>query len=183
MAVAGDPLAPDVLLRRRIEIADPSIPRSKQPYHAAEELGLPEAKALLERCEKSSRRLALSALRAGVEEIRRVGHEVVACGLLLASGKPVGSLEDTLASHAKIHTADGEHFRDAIAAAATQLGLGVTRVREKDVWDRAAKEMKISAEVFQARITAFGRLLGPPWRADEKLATAAGCLALGSSAE
>jgi hypothetical protein len=38
--------------------------------------------------------------------------------------------------------------------------------------------MKLSAEVFQARITALGKTLGPPWRADEKLATAAGCVAL-----
>jgi hypothetical protein len=52
------------------------------------------------------------------------------------------------------------------------------RFREKDVWDRAAKEMKVSAEDFQARITALGKTLGPPWRVDEKLATAVGCLAL-----
>ncbi|HEX9148488.1 MAG TPA: hypothetical protein VF958_04925, partial [Thermoanaerobaculia bacterium] len=58
------------------------------------------------------------------------------------------------------------------------LGLSVMRLREKDVWDRITKEMKVSAEDFQARITALGKTLGPPWRADEKLATAVGCLAL-----
>ncbi|HLN80484.1 MAG TPA: hypothetical protein VK392_04760 [Thermoanaerobaculia bacterium] len=62
--------------------------------------------------------------------------------------------------------------------AAGQLGLSVLRFREKDVWDRVAKELKVSAEGFQARITALGKTLGPPWRADEKLATAVGCLAL-----
>ena len=52
------------------------------------------------------------------------------------------------------------------------------RFREKDLWDRVAKEMKVSAEDFQTRITTLGKTLGPPWRADEKLATAVGCLAL-----
>ncbi|HEU5249936.1 MAG TPA: hypothetical protein VFW15_08105 [Thermoanaerobaculia bacterium] len=167
-----------MLLRRRIEIADPSIPGSRQPYHAAEEIGLPGAKDFLERCEKGSRQFALAAIRGAVAEIRKGRREVVASGLLLASGKPLGSVEDTLGSHAKIHTADGEHFRDAIARAAGDLGLSLTRVREKDLWDAAAKEMKVSAAVFQERIAALGKTLGPPWRIDEKLATAVGCLAL-----
>jgi hypothetical protein len=38
--------------------------------------------------------------------------------------------------------------------------------------------MKVSAAVFQERIAALGKTLGPPWRIDEKLATAVGCLAL-----
>ena len=157
------------------------MPGSKQPYHAAEEIGLPGAKDFLERCEKSSHRLALSALRSALAEIWNDGHEVVASGLLLASGKPVGSLEDTLASHAKIHTADGEHFRDAIGRAAEELGLGVTRLREKDIWDLAAKVARVSVDVLRVRIASLGKALGPPWRADEKLATAAGCVALASA--
>ncbi|HEY6064543.1 MAG TPA: hypothetical protein VIY96_00210, partial [Thermoanaerobaculia bacterium] len=93
VAVAGDPSAPDVLLRRRIEIADAAIEGSKQPYHAAEELDLPKAKELLRRCEETSRGLALRALRDAVSEVEKDRRDVVACGLLLASGKPLGSLE------------------------------------------------------------------------------------------
>jgi len=42
---------------------------------------------------------------------------------------PAGPLEQTLASHAMIHTADGQHFRDALAAASEALGLKVVRLR------------------------------------------------------
>lgn len=149
-----------------------------QPYHAAEAIGLPAASELLRRCEEGSRRFALAAIRAAASEIRKHGCDVVASGILLAAGKPLGSLEDTLASHAKIHTADGEHFRDAIARAADRCGLAVTRVRERDVWKKAAEKVEIPIESFQTRIAELGKTLGPPWRQDEKLAAAAACLAL-----
>lgn len=73
------------------------------------------------------------------------------------------------------------HFRDAIGRAAEELGLAVTRLREKDIWDLVAKVAGVSADVFRVRITSLGKALGPPWRADEKLATAAGCVALASA--
>lgn len=178
VAIAGNPLAPEVLLRRRIDIADPSIKGSRQPYHAAEGLALAAAEKLIRRCEEGSSRLALDALRTAIAEVAESGHEVGGCGFLLSSGRSLGDLADTLASHAKIHTADGEHFRDAIAGAADRLGLRVTRVRERQLWETAAERMKIPVKIFQTRITVLGKTLGPPWRADEKLATAVGCLAL-----
>lgn len=180
VAVAGDPLAPEVLLRRRIEIASPAIEGSRQPYHAAEGLGLAAAEKLIRRGEEGSRKLALAALRAAIAEVEAGGHVVGGCALLLSSGRPLEDLADTLASHAKIHTADGEHFRDAIARAAGQCGLPVTRVRERDAWETAAGKLNVPVEAFQRRIVSLGKTLGPPWRADEKLATAVGCIALAS---
>lgn len=167
-----------MLVRRRIELADPAIRGSKQPYHAAEGLALAAAEKQIRRCEQGSRRLALEAFRAAIAEVEKSGREVVGCGLLLSSGRPLGNLADTLASHAKIHTADGEHFREAIVHSAERCGLSITKVRERDVWEMAAGKMRISVETFQTRIAAIGKTLGPPWRADEKLAAAVGCLAL-----
>jgi hypothetical protein len=149
-----------------------------QPYHAAEELDLPLAEKLIRRLQESSGRLALRAVKGAISEVAKSGHDVVACGILLASGRPLGTLSDTLASHAKIHTADGEHFREAIARAAQECGFGMTKARERDVWETAAGKMKVPLETFQTRIAAIGKTLGPPWRADEKLAAAVGCLAL-----
>jgi hypothetical protein len=83
-----------------------------QPYHAAEGLGLPRAEKLIRRLQESSRSLALRSIRRAISEVAKGDHEVVTCGILLASGRPLGTLSDTLASHAKIHTADGEHFRE-----------------------------------------------------------------------
>jgi hypothetical protein len=55
--------------------------------------------------------------------------------ILAASGRPLPPLESVLASHALIHTADGEHFREALAAASDGHRLPVTRIREKELLD------------------------------------------------
>ena len=91
--------------RRHIELADGRIPGSKQPYHAAEGLPIREAKAMIERCRKSTWLLA----RRGLEEIGR-DRDVRCCGMLLAGGRPLPDLPNILASHALIHTAEAEVF-------------------------------------------------------------------------
>jgi hypothetical protein len=178
VAVAGTLRAPEILDRRRIQIADSSIPGSKQPYHAAEELPFEKAKALLQRCEQGSRRLARKALGELVAEIRAKGYSISRCGLLLASGRPLPALPSILASHALIHTADGEHFRDALVHASEHRALAVSRLRERDLYAVAAARFRIGADALQGRINAIGKPLGPPWTQDQKLAALVAWLAL-----
>jgi hypothetical protein len=177
VAVAGGASEPRILLRSRIGMTDGTIAGAKQPFHAAEELGLPRARTYIARCIERSTALALEGLRGALEEIRKSGHRVVAGALLRASGRPLGTLEDTLASHAKIHTADGEHFRGALAAASRRCRLEVVGIPEREVWERAAKAARIPAVELQAIVAARRKAVGSPWTADEKLATA-GALAV-----
>jgi hypothetical protein len=156
-----------VLERRRIVIADPEMPGSKQPYHAAAELQFSEAEALVRKAIESSRALALEVMSAAVKALRSKGHEVVGCGLLLGSGKVLPGLERILASHALIHTAEGEMFRDVLVWAARECRLPVTVVREKGLEATAVK-----------RIGSLSKLIGPPWTQDQKYATLAALAAL-----
>jgi hypothetical protein len=167
VAVAGTIDAPRVLERRKIVIADPEMPGSKQPYHAAAELPFPEGEALVRRAIESSRALALEALSARVKALRSRGHEVAGCGVVLGSGKALPPLENVLASHALIHTAEGEMFRDVLVWAAEECRLPVMGVREKSL-DPASLE----------RIGSLGKLIGPPWTQDQKYATVAAFMAL-----
>ncbi len=178
VAVSGTPRSPVVLLRRRIELADLAVEGSRQPYHAAAERDLPEAVRIVNRCAGDARRLALRAFRAVVAGMLANGHRVAACGLLLASGRPLPSLEVILTSHALIHTADGELFRDALAGASEDSGVPVARVREKELPARAAAALRIPADDLQRRVNALARALGPPWTQDQKLAAVVGWLAL-----
>jgi hypothetical protein len=123
VAVAGSPDTPVLADRRRIEIADSTVPGSKQPYHAAEGLPLEEAQRMIQRCEHSTVRVAQGAVQAAIERLRQNGYMVVGCGVLVGSGRPLPGLEATLASHALIHAAEGEFFRNAVRAAATACGL------------------------------------------------------------
>ena len=167
VAVAGTIDAAQVLDRRRIIIADPEMPGSKQPYHAAAELAFPEAEALVRRAVESSRGLAVEAMSAAVKALRSRGHEVVGCGVLLGSGRALPGLEGILGSHALIHTAEGELFRDVLVWAAKECRLAVIGVREKGL-DASSLE----------RVGSLGKLIGPPWTQDQKYATVAALMAL-----
>ena len=180
VAVAGTPRAPEVLDRRRITIADSAIAGSKQPYHAAEGLPLAAAKELLQRCEAGSRRLARKAVGEIVEDLEAKGYAVAGCALLLASGRPLPELTSILASHALIHTADGEHFRDALVLACEHRRLSVLRVQSRDLPAEAASRFRIAAGDLMARVNAVGKPLGPPWTQDQKLAALVAWLALAS---
>jgi hypothetical protein len=178
VAVAGSPDRPVVLERRRIETADTTVPGSRQPYHAAERLGLDRADALIRHCRDSSMRLAERAVRAMVAELEPRGLKVVGAGILFAAGRPLPDLASILRSHALIHTAEGEFFRDVLVRASEQCSLKVTKVKEREVWDRGTALFQLPAAVLQQRIGGLGRSLGPPWRQDEKLASLAGWIAL-----
>ena len=176
VAVGGTGAAPQVLDRRRIEMADD--PEAKQPYHAAEELPLAKAQALLDRFARAAQQRAAAGLGAALADLRADGFDVVGAIVLTASGKPLPGLESILASHALIHTADGEHFRDALAFAGKQHRLPVARIREKDVVAEAAKTLGHSAPALQATVTAWGKPLGPPWTQDQKLSALGAWLGL-----
>jgi hypothetical protein len=156
-----------VVDRRRIEMADD--PEAKQPYHAAEELPLPRAAAMLERFARKATERAAAGLGAALQDLRGKGYDVVGTVILASSGRPLPPLEAVLASHALIHTADGEHFRDALAAASAGHRLPVTRIREKDLPARAEAALRRPAKELQSSVTAWGKALGPPWTQDQKL--------------
>ena len=167
VAVGGGAASPQVLDRRRIEMADG--PEAKQPYHAAEELPLAKAQALLDRLLREAEERAAADLGAALADLRAGGYDVVGAVVLTASGRPLPGLVSVLASHALIHTADGEHFRDALAFAGRQHGVRVARIREKDLVEQAAKTLGRSAPALQAAVAAWGKPLGPPWTQDQKL--------------
>jgi len=181
VVVAGPPRSPRVIDRRRIELIAPGIP--KQPYHAAEKLDLKEAEKLVGRCANTAGRLARQAVRAVVDDLRDKGHDVVGCGILLASGRPATTLAATLASHALIHTAEGELFRDALTRASEHWGLPVTGVRERELYERGATEFRIAVNELRLRVSEMGRIIGPPWTQDEKQAALVGWLGLAAASQ
>ncbi len=178
VAVAGPLAAPTVLDRRRIELVDRTSPGGVQPFHAARVLPLEDARRLVERSLESATRLAGSALAAAARAVRDQRHQALACCILDSSARPLPELAAVLASHPLVHTAEGELFRQALAAAAAAAGLPVLRVRERQLLDRCAVTLGIAARGLEDHLAVLGRRLGPPWRQDEKLATLAACLAL-----
>jgi hypothetical protein len=172
--VLGSSIAsPKIVDRGRMELCDPSIRGSKQPFHEAEPMPFTAADKFIARCEAATAALAQNAFRELVAE----HGTLLACCVLTASGRPLPGLREILASHALIHAAEGEFYRDAIVKAAARAAIPVFKVRERDL-DAAADRLPGSQNERQARLMEFGKQVGSPWRQDEKLAAIAAWLAL-----
>lgn len=181
VAVAGPLKAPQVVLRKTIIIADPAIPGSKQPYHAAQKLTLKQAETLVRRCAASTNALARRAVRGIVAELRSKGLQPGGACVLLSSGREVGPLAAILASHPRIHTAEGVFFREALRRACRRCRVKVTGIKEREIVAHAAAALRLQARTLRRRAGQMGRTLGPPWRQDEKLAALAAWLVLASA--
>jgi hypothetical protein len=149
-----------------------------QPYHAAVGLELGEAERVIGSYAARAAALATSAVHAMVEDLHALGHPAVGAGLLLASGRPLPSLERILASHPLLHTAEGELFREALRAACRDCELPLTAVKERDLFARAGADLHMPAEQIEEHVAAMGKAIGPPWRQDEKFAAVAAWLSL-----
>jgi len=178
VVVSGLPPAVTLLDRRIIEIADAGIRGSRQPYHAAENLRFPEAEQLIGRCISRTNEMAHEALGSLIKDLRQQGHEPTRCGLLLSSGRPLPKLKAVLASHALIHSAEGEMFREALRLAARRSKLSVTEIRERELIQTCSATLGIPEAGLQGHLSELGKRAGPPWRQDQKYATLAAWLAL-----
>src|SRR5260370_39690224 len=87
----------------------------------------------IERVRDEARRLAHRAIHGLQRELQKQGVAVKSCGLLLASGRPLPAVEKILASHALIHTADGELFREALLHARARCALKDSRIKAKEL--------------------------------------------------
>ena len=170
VAISLDQRSPVVIDRRRIEMADRSKHGSVQPYHAASELDLKKAELFIRSCLDQATSLASEALRDTIGHLNKSGYRTIGSGILQASGRPTTTLAATLASHAMIHTAEGEHFREALAQASEECDLPVTRVKERELYVFAERSLSLPASELAATIAGLGKTVGPPWRQDEKLA-------------
>ena len=181
VAVSLEKGAPVVLLRQRVHLVETFTYEFRQPYHTAEKMLDGQAREFISRMQTEARRLAYRAIRELASRTEEQGVKLTRCGLLLASGRPLPVLEKILASHALIHTADGELFREALLHASARCGLRVFRVKDKELLDHAAQAFSIKSAVLTSRVTELGRSFGSPWSQDEKFATLAAWLALAPS--
>jgi hypothetical protein len=98
--------------------------------------------------------------------------------LLLAAGKALPGLENILQSHALIHTADGEHFREALRHACADCGMEMASFKERELLERGVKRLRTRRDRLLRRLTELGSGFGSPWTQDEKYAALAAWLVL-----
>lgn len=170
--------APMVLSRRRVHLVETFTYTFRQPYHTAEKMPPDGGRAFISRVESEAKRLAHRAIRESQKFLLAQDYEITQCGLLLASGRPLPALPKILASHALIHTADGELFRRALLHASARCDLSQATMKERELLAHASEILRFKPNDLARRIADLGRGLGPPWTQDEKFASLIAWLAL-----
>jgi hypothetical protein len=170
--------SPVVVERRKIQLVKIFSYAYRQPYHTAKKMPHADAVKFIRKVQSEAKRLAVSSLRSLQSDLAEGDFKIVRSALLLASGRALPGLKKILASHALIHTADGELFRDSLRAACGACDLPLECVREKELFAPASKLLGTQPSALKRRVAALGKPLGPPWSQDEKLAALAAWLTL-----
>jgi hypothetical protein len=174
--VGGPAEAIELIDRRRIELVTGATPR--QPYHAAEEKELSQAKKIIRDCASQAEMLAKKAVNSVLQQSEQRGYRVSAAGIVAASARPLPDLATILSSHPLLHTAEGELFRSVLSQACEHYDLPVIRIKEQALYSTASTQLGIPLEKIQSHLAEMGRSAGPPWRQDEKLAALIAWVAL-----
>ena len=132
------------------------------------------------RVRAEARGLAWQAISSAQLNFQHQGYELKRCGLLLASGKPLPDIPNILASHALIHTADGELFREALLHASERCGLEMFTATESGLFERASQTLHRKGDDLGRCLAHLGAAVGSPWTQDEKLAALVAWLSLAS---
>jgi len=118
--LAGPVGSPHVLDRRRIELSDPSVPDTMQPYHAGLHAERIDPGAV-EQLTRLVARCAHQELAGLVRAYRAMGYQPTRIGIV------VGSIIDpaTIANpHIRAHAQEGRLFRTVVETAAKGLSTG-----------------------------------------------------------
>ena len=162
--------APTLVDSRVIDLADPSVAGSRQPYHAGfgtAQSDRAKVTRLLRGIERFSRRV-IAALLAD----HRENHQVRRAGIVVASLTDPATIVN---QHMRAHANEGRLFRMVLIDALEQCGVTVRVVLERDVYDVLGKALHQSAPQSKRLVANLGVEHGR-WRAEQKVAAAAAWL-------
>jgi hypothetical protein len=164
---------------RRVDLCDPALPESKQPYHdgfATMRKGGPRLTKLLEAVHRAGRASVISFL----DDVS------VRFGDLRGVGVVVGSLIDPATignEHIRIHAMEGRLFREVVTAAAEKRGFACAVLRERDLPAAATRALKRSEASLSRAVAECDRDRNGPWRTEQKSAALAAWLVCVSGAK
>jgi hypothetical protein len=172
--LAGPVDSPRVLDRRRIELSDPSLPDTIQPYHAGLHAQRTDA-VTVEPLTRLVARCAHQELAGLVRAYRAMGHQPTRIGIVVGS---IIDPETITNPHIRAHAQEGRLFRTVVETAAKGLGIASAVLVERELYATAARTLGSSPDRLRRVATDLGRTVGRPWAAPEKTAAVAAWLAL-----
>ena len=163
-----------VLDHGRLELSDPALPESKQPYHDGAGTARKEGPAL-SRLLGSVRTFAAASLKDRIERFRTPGYPLKGAGIV------VGSLIDPRQianDHIRIHALEGRLFREIVQDAAERAKLPCSLWRERDLLAAARETLGKPEAQLRIMLRNLGKPFPGPWRSEQKAAALAAWLVL-----
>jgi hypothetical protein len=173
--IGGTTEAPQLLDRQRIDLCDPNLPESHQPYHAAMgKLQTDEDK--VQRLRKLIAHAARQSITRLIEQCRSAGLRVQRAGLVVGSTGDPSRISNP---HIRAHALEGQLFRIVLHDALESQGVKCHVVVEKKAYSEATGALGQSEASLRQAVTRLGAGSKGSWRADEKVAALAAWVALG----
>jgi hypothetical protein len=170
----GPARSPQLCDVRQIDLSDPRFPETRQPYHAAMGKLETDTREINQRVHVV-RSIAQKSIATLLTSHRQNGYRIRRAALAVGSQIDPASIANP---HIRAHAFEGRLFRSVLEQALQAHRIRTAVFNERDAYGKVAAEFKESNENVRRMIQNFGRTTEAPWRAEQKLAALAACLAL-----
>jgi hypothetical protein len=164
----------EVIDCRTVDLSDPEIPDTKQPYHVLEDRPSPTAEKEVEQLVKRVFQIGKNSVSKLIREYQKA-HKIANACLVVGSVIDPDTIKN---SHIRAHALEGKLFRNALEEALKSNGISTTTVVEKNCYTSAAKTLKRSESELKRIVTELKTSTAPQWRSNEKAACLAAWLSI-----
>jgi hypothetical protein len=162
----------------RIELCDPRLPETRQPYHAA--MGKLETDPTrLKQRERVVRSISQQSLTRLLKGYEQKGFRISGAALAVGSQIDPANIANP---HIRAHALEGRLFRSAVQQTLQDHGICTDVLLERNAYPSVAARLQWSADDVKRAIQDLGRSAvakAGPWRGEQKLAALAALTALG----
>jgi len=174
VVLGGPPGAPQLLESLVLDLSDPAVPSTRQPYHAGPGVAqtntarLRRLIGLIERCARRS-------VGGLARTCRAQGRRIRGIGIVVGSDIDPQKIANP---HIRAHASEGRLFRTVVERAAKRRKLPTVTTVERELLPQAAVALGRSEAALKRTVTALGDPAPGPWRAEQKMAALAAWLVL-----
>jgi hypothetical protein len=173
--LTGSARSPQLCDVERIDLSDPQLPETRQPYHAGMGQLETDTKKISRRVDVV-RRITKKSIAKLLAGYRQQNFIIKRAALVVGSQIDPRSVAN---AHIRAHALEGRLFRSVLQQSLHGHGIRTEVLLERETYGQAAVELKQSNENVRRMMQNFGRDTKAPWRAEQKLAAVAAWVALG----
>ena len=172
--LTGPARSPQLCDVRRIDLSDPRLPETRQPYHAT--MGKLETDTTkINRRVRVVRSIAQQSIATLIAGYRQKSYAISRAALVVGSQLDPASIANP---HIRAHAFEGQVFGSVLEEALQTCRIRTEVLIERSAYAQGAMKLKQSNENVRRVIQNFGQATQGPWRAEQKLAALAAWLAL-----